>query len=77
MSEHVELRNATVYDGSGSAPVARNVLVADGRIEQVSPSPVGADRVLDLKRSALDRGSSTCTLTRSSACSSSPRSWGR
>ncbi|MEF8801619.1 MAG: D-aminoacylase [Halolamina sp.] len=56
MTENVELRNATVYDGSGSAPMTGSVLVVDGRIEQVSPSPVGADRVLDLAGSALTPG---------------------
>lgn len=56
MRETVELRNATVYDGSGSPPTDANVLVADGRIERVSADPQGADRVLDLEGRALAPG---------------------
>jgi N-acyl-D-amino-acid deacylase len=56
MRETVELRNATVYDGSGASPTTANVLVADGKIERVTTEPGGADRMLDLGGRALAPG---------------------
>lgn len=56
MSEDVEFSGATVYDGSGAAPVEANVRVVDGRIEQVSAEPTGAGRIVDLDGAALAPG---------------------
>lgn len=51
-----DFRNATVVDGSGSTPFTAHVLVADGRIESISETPHGADRVVDLDGSFLAPG---------------------
>jgi len=56
MNEDIEFRGATVYDGSGASASETNVRVVDGRIEQVSPEPIGAERVVDIDGSALAPG---------------------
>ncbi|MFB6201751.1 MAG: amidohydrolase family protein [Halorhabdus sp.] len=56
MSQRIEFQNATVYDGSGAPPATANVLVEDGRIEQVGAESADAERVVDLDGDALAPG---------------------
>lgn len=56
MSEDVEFREATVYDGSGAPAIEASVHVVDGRIDRVSPEPTGAERVVDVDGAALAPG---------------------
>ena len=56
MSEDIEFRGATVYDGSGAPATETNVRVVDGRIERIASDPIGAERVVDVDGSALAPG---------------------
>ncbi|WP_066413977.1 N-acyl-D-amino-acid deacylase family protein [Halorubrum aethiopicum] len=56
MTENVEFRGATVYDGSGGPAIEANVRVVDGRIDEVSADPIGAERVIDVDGGALSPG---------------------
>ncbi|RAW46354.1 D-aminoacylase [Halorubrum sp. 48-1-W] len=56
MSEDVEFRGATVYDGSGAPATETNVRVVDGRIERIDPEPIGSERVVDVDGNALAPG---------------------
>ena len=46
------IRGATVFDGSGAAPVTADVAVRDGRIAEVGRTAEGARRVVDAVSSA-------------------------
>src|SRR6201982_696513 len=53
----VLLRGGTVFDGSGSAGVACDVAVADGRITAIGPNIAGnAHKIIDAKNLAVAPG---------------------
>ncbi|GAA0514057.1 N-acyl-D-amino-acid deacylase [Halorubrum aquaticum] len=56
MTEDVEFSGATVYDGSGAPAIEANVRLVDGRIDEVSADPIGAERVIDVDGAALAPG---------------------
>ncbi|MDY6819930.1 MAG: D-aminoacylase [Halobacteriales archaeon] len=44
----IEFQHATILDGSGGDPITGHVHIDDGRIQRISATPGGADRVIDL-----------------------------
>ena len=50
------IRNATLFDGSGSAPIVADVAIAQGRIVAVGGAPGAAREVIDATGLALMPG---------------------
>ena len=56
MNKKYLLKNATIYDGTGSNPFKGNVLIDNGKIEKVGNIDNVDAEIIDIKNKALSPG---------------------
>ena len=56
MNKKYLLKNATIYDGTGSNPFNGNVLIDNGKIEEVGNIDNVDAEIIDIKNKALSPG---------------------
>ena len=56
MNKKYLLKNATIYDGTGSNPFKGNVLIDNGKIEEVGDIDNVDTKIIDIKNKALSPG---------------------